>query len=302
MAKSKTEERGPGGYALATVETLLPEGVLWDDLKDNLEDLGDVPIPRIKFDSSEAAFYFNEDDDDEEPTKEFEGVILGFYRQNTYWSSGYDQNERVPPECVSLDNKTGNKYGACKTCTFNQFGSALQGKGKACRNQIKLYVQLDGKAIPQRMFLSPSNLRAFTSAFMIGQVSQKGLAFWKVRVKVTGYKNKKETFGRIKFQAIGSFKGEELERIREMRTFWLPILDADHFAAGNFNSPDTNDESTADSTDSADSADSADQSDNSDDDSTNEAPQSKATGKTVKPKSKKVEPDNDPIDDDDPPF
>jgi hypothetical protein len=172
--------------------------------------------------------------DDDEGIPEFTGVILHYVRQNTYWSSGFDPNNTSPTECSSLDGKKGslprNKegaYGDCKDCKFNQFGSSKQGRGKACRNQIKLYVLLEGKAIPVTFLISPSNLQAFSGSYLMDQVNQRNLAYWKVLTKFSAYKKPKEQFGRIKWEVAGEFKDEELDKIRQVRDFWLPIITND---------------------------------------------------------------------------
>lgn len=225
-------------YEIAKVESLLPEDVDWNDIKENLRDL-DLSCPRIKFSSSDAAFLLSEGDE-VEPVKSFTGVILWWTRQNTYWEGAYSAENVSPPDCFSLDGKAGSKFGNCSTCQFNQFGSAATGRGKACRNQIKLYVQLERKAIPMTFFLSPKNLSAFNKAFLI-DVTQRGLSYWKVKAKFTAYKKSRtENFARIKIEIEGLFKGDELEKLAEIRNFWLPPIQQEHFANANqsFNQDD----------------------------------------------------------------
>lgn len=227
----KTEKAEKPTFELAKMEDFLPQEVAWEDIKENLAD-SELSCPKIKFSSSEANFSLSGADDDEgETVKSFTGIIFWWSKQNTYWSSGFDPANPGPPDCFSIDGKTGSKFGNCATCKFNQFGSAAQGKGKACRNQIKLYIQLENKAIPMTLLLSPKNLSAFNKGFLT-DVTQKGLAYWKIKAKFTAYKNKAkgETFARIKIEILGVFKGEELEKLTEIRTFWLSPIQQEHFA------------------------------------------------------------------------
>lgn len=227
-----TEKTTSNNYELAKVEEFLPEEIAWDDIKENVKDL-DLTCPRIRFSSSDATFALSEDEDSE-AVKTFTGVILWWTRQNTYWSGPYESGNTLPPDCFSLDGKTGSKFGNCGQCQFNQFGSAATGKGKACRNQIKLYIQLERKAIPMTFFLSPKNLAAFNKAFLI-DVTQKGLSYWKVKAKFTAYKKSRtENYGRVKIEIAGLFKGDELTKLTEIRNFWLQPIQQEHFASSVF--------------------------------------------------------------------
>lgn len=225
-----TEKSEKPTYEIATISSLMPEDVKWEDMKENLAEL-DISSPRIRFSSSDALFFLSEDD--AEGVKSFSGIIHWYTKQNTYWESSFDQNNTGPPTCFSKDGKTGSKFGDCISCKFNQFGSN-GGKGKACRNQIKLFVQVEGRAIPMTLLVSPKNLRAFTNAFMV-DVTQRGLAYWKVKARFTAYKNKekREAYARLKIEIGGVFKGDELKQLSEIREFWLKPIQTEHFAASN---------------------------------------------------------------------
>lgn len=234
----KTEKSEKPTFELARMEDFLPQDIAWEDIKENIAD-SELSCPKIKFSSSEATFSLSEDEESE-TVKSFTGIIFWYSKQNTYWSSGFDPAKPGPPDCFSTDGKTGSKkreedrFGSCATCKFNQFGSAPKGAGKACRNQIKLYIQLENKAIPMTLLLSPKNLAAFNKGFLT-DVTQKGLAYWKTKARFTAYKNKAkgETFARIKIEVLGVFKGDELEKLNEIRKFWLAPIQQEHIANAN---------------------------------------------------------------------
>lgn len=291
-----TETSTKKAYPLAKVESLLPEGrSSFNEVKENLAGLDDeVQFPRVRF-LNDAKFHMTQDDD--EGVGEFQGVILSYVRQNTYWASGFDPNNPGPPECFSLDGKkgslprnSGGAYGECRDCKYNQFASAKSGKGKACRNQIKLFVQLEGKAIPVAFSISPANLQAFTGSFLMDQVNQKNLAYWKIVTKFTAYKKPKEQFGRIKFEVVSEFRDEEVKKIQEVRDFWLPAISNDSRALGeNGGNSEAPSENVANASTPAEAEEASQE---------QQAPKSqpKPAAKTVVAKKP------DPVSDEDPPF
>ena len=50
------------------------------------------------------------------------------------------------------------QLGPCATCPYNEYGSSLSGRGKACANSIWLYVLIDGEVLPCLLKAPPSSL------------------------------------------------------------------------------------------------------------------------------------------------
>lgn len=79
-------------------------------------------------------------------------VVVDFISTNKYYYGPYDPNNLAPPDCFAMgkniaemapDDLSPNKESdKCATCHFNQFGSALTGSGKACKNTRDLAVLL----------------------------------------------------------------------------------------------------------------------------------------------------------------
>jgi len=82
---------------------------------------------------------------DEEPEikKEFLGVIMDHYPTRVYWPGDFEGGNS-PPECSSLDGRTGFKYGECAKCQYSQWGSGKKGRGQACKSVHRVYVLLAG--------------------------------------------------------------------------------------------------------------------------------------------------------------
>jgi hypothetical protein len=93
---------------------------------------------------------------------------------------GVEQNDLVPDEDSPIPQSE-----SCFDCPMNQFKTAANGKGKACRNGRRLliaYVNDDGSADLDNLAilsLSPTALRGFSS--YLKKVSEvKGLPIWSV--------------------------------------------------------------------------------------------------------------------------
>ena len=104
-------------------------------------------------------------------------VVIDFTSFNSYFDGMYDAKNPKPPVCWALgDNATLQpsknapkpQASACNTCAKNEWGSAPTGKGKACKNQIKLALIPSDLAAPDTSSLftlniSPTGLKAFSA-------------------------------------------------------------------------------------------------------------------------------------------
>lgn len=223
MAKKKSTE-----MALATVQELLPADTDFDQLTENFEEMDEINFPRISF--KNGRFKLSQDD---KGMDELKGVILFHGRQNTYWEGNYDPNNIVPPECFSVDGKVGSKardsegnFGTCIDCNKNKFGSGV-GKGKACRNQKKVYIQVPGNAVPYTLFLAPTSLSAFNDTYIMSKIVQKGYQYWAVMTTFTAYQKGNDTYFRVSFEVDSIFKDEEKVQLKELRDFWMPAIKRD---------------------------------------------------------------------------
>lgn len=98
------------------------------------------------FKTQGGVFVFNE----EELGKSIEVSILGAMRENLYYEGGYDPSNPSPPVCFALGKKADElappeelktkQADKCSECPMNVFGTAEQGRGKACKNQMRLAV------------------------------------------------------------------------------------------------------------------------------------------------------------------
>lgn len=104
----------------------------------------------------------DEDSDTSVPT--FAGIIVYNHNCNAYFDE--DSSGNAPPLCSSMDGITGidtecGECISCKTCSRNVYGTAKNGRGKACKNMHRLYIMTEGLPIPLVLSLPPTSLKAF---------------------------------------------------------------------------------------------------------------------------------------------
>jgi hypothetical protein len=84
------------------------------------------------------------------PNDEIEVVILAHTYERMWYDRAYDPDDKSGPDCFALGEDQYDMYphenvpkppnDACKGCPMAEFGSALQGKGPACKTRAKLLV------------------------------------------------------------------------------------------------------------------------------------------------------------------
>lgn len=79
-------------------------------------------------------------------------VILDHRNYNRYYVKDYDAKNPVPPDCFAIAKEFGNlsphnhdavpdpQADSCAGCPMGEWGSAKVGKGKACRNMVRLAI------------------------------------------------------------------------------------------------------------------------------------------------------------------
>lgn len=86
----------------------------------------------------------------DEKFKAIQGVIVNFVAKKAWYQDPFDKDERVPPNCFAIGTVSHNELEpsenspdiqsseGCRTCPKNQFKSAANGKGKACKDSYVL--------------------------------------------------------------------------------------------------------------------------------------------------------------------
>ena len=94
---------------------------------------------RIRFRNSQALIA-----PDGSEGAEMEVVVIDFISTNMFYDRPYDKDAVTPPACFAIgpeptlliphDSSPARVADTCSGCPNNQFGSAVNGKGKACKN------------------------------------------------------------------------------------------------------------------------------------------------------------------------
>lgn len=85
-------------------------------------------------------------------------VILATQFERVFYPGAYSADEKTTPSCYSRDNIAPDEKApfkqnpTCKDCPWNQFESAREGKGKGCKEGLKLAMVIPtGDKVPARV-------------------------------------------------------------------------------------------------------------------------------------------------------
>ena len=157
----------------------------------------DAPLPQIKILRETPQFETPEG----ETVKSITGHIIYWHHANQYYKEKFGEGEEGPPTCASPDGIKPDCSGedmirqceTCRECARNKYGSAEEGRGKACQNTIRLYVLVEGSVIPCVIKASPASLS-----------NKESLMRWLTNApnivsKATGEKTTKYQLAKVKF-------------------------------------------------------------------------------------------------------
>jgi hypothetical protein len=112
------------------------------------------------------------------PNNEVVGIILDHVLENVFYGVDYDPENPSSPTCYAFgrdantmtphDDSEKKVCDLCKSCENNQFGSATKGRGKACKNRVRLAIIPGGQVVGGRFepITDPDDIKAAQMAFM----------------------------------------------------------------------------------------------------------------------------------------
>ena len=191
------------------------------EARETLESFEDLRLPKIGF---KDGFTLTEG---EEPVEEFTGIIVYTKETNVYYKGRYKAGQSEQPDCFSPDGKipTTNPSQAptCKVCPHNQYGSAKDGDGKACKNTRPVYFLIDGGIIPKVLRVPPTSL-GMIKQYMLSVAAEYG-SYMGLKTKVSIYKKTEEqTHWNIKFSPAGKVSEQEKVDVKCVRDTWLNLM------------------------------------------------------------------------------
>lgn len=161
-------------------------------------------------------------------------VILDYRTVRQYYKGVYNQNDPKPPVCFAVsklaegvvpsDKSEEAQCGSCDDCSFNEWGSAPTGKGKACKNSMLLAVVPEGADADSPIMtvsVSPTGLKSFNA--MISKMTTSG--FMPAQMVVEMSFNPNEQYPQLIFKADNMH--DQLDVIWPIREAAQAILDRD---------------------------------------------------------------------------
>ena len=220
-------------FAIAAIE--MPD--LKEAVQANLAGMGRVKFERIKIPSG-GGLAFEVLDDNGEPTaaSEITGIILDRYPVNAYWPDAFS-GENTPPQCTALDGHTGvgDPGGLCAKCPHNQWGSDVDGRGKACKNLHRVYIMAPDEALPKLITLPPTSLANFDSYLVA--LTKKARPFYSVLTRVRLEKATNKTgisFSRATFARSGDVPLEKIAGLKAYIEDLRPLMRAVEIVADDY--------------------------------------------------------------------
>jgi hypothetical protein len=216
-------------------ESALPALPPADQLKEIFEANFEGIVPTfaaIKIPSGGAPVWMVPTDDGEpEAVKEIEGVIIDHYKCRAYWPSEFGGGN-VPPECSSLDGKTGYKFGECAKCPHSQWGSGKAERGQACKSMHRVFVLRTGSdsIFPMFIPLPPTSAEGkypgslSTYAVALGGKLKK-IHEVRTRIKLIQDKNRDGiAYSKAQFFVAGDLSEAEKNQVAALRDVLRPAM------------------------------------------------------------------------------
>ncbi len=130
------------------------------------EEVGGSVVYRVKIASGGGKTFeiVTGDEDMDTSVQKFSGVIIYSHLCNARFDE--DAPRGMPPVCSSIDAKVGVIEGTgirsrCKECPYNEYKTDKNGRGKACKNMVRLYIMTEGMPIPLVLTLPPTSIKAY---------------------------------------------------------------------------------------------------------------------------------------------
>lgn len=128
------------------------------------------------------------------PGNKLNCIVVGSVSERSYYPDDYDPDNPASPACFGLDTDTVTaphpmsaepQSDACATCPMNKWGSAARGKGKACKEKVRLAI------IPSKLSDGEAVLKAEIARLTMPVMSVKN---WSNYVTLVSHSKKRPTF------------------------------------------------------------------------------------------------------------
>ena len=189
-----------------------------DDLSEDMEGLR-LTFPKVKIPGGGVLQFEMASDNPDRPDyiPELEGILLFNHSANAYWQEGAEYDNDTPPLCQSVDGKIGHgdPGGLCASCGFNAFGSAENGRGKACKNMRTLYLLRSGEFMPLQISLPPTSIKPYNAFYnSVFALRRRPIYGSIIRIGLKKASSNGYDYGVATFCKVRDLSGEELEAVK----------------------------------------------------------------------------------------
>lgn len=222
MTSSKPATTNENNYALVATESA-------EIVRENLGggQIQVTDLPRVKMPSGGGIAWEIPTLDGFDTAKELTGVIVHQQAMRRYWAHGLDEGGNSPPDCQSPDGITGygNPGGECASCPLNEFQSAADGRGKACKEIKGIFMLRSGNMLPTFISVPATSLKPLRQ-YMLGLANHQ-LRYYEVE---TGFALEKAqnaagiTYALLKPHMVRQLGEQELAMIRSYKAELEPVL------------------------------------------------------------------------------
>lgn len=185
----------------------------------------------IKVSQESATFMLdNSHIDHGKSSNEITGIILHNHALNSYYKDkSFSQGRR--PDCYSNDGVigTGTPGGICCNCPNNKNGS--HGRGKACKQKRKLFIQRENDPLPITLIVNTGSLWVF-SDYNLKKVVAKKLRLNQVESKLLLSKAITKDgipYAKIEFQLCRELDNKEILSVKEISDYVKNMMDTSSY-------------------------------------------------------------------------
>lgn len=205
----------------AEIENLIRENLAGENLSPG--DLDRVKVPGAGGTSWEVP--------GEDPTRTLTGVILRRDTRRAYWSTSFEErgaDDEGRPDCYSDDGMQGHGDPGveCAVCPYNEFESAENGIGKACKETRQLFLLPADSLIPIVVTVPPGSLANAKAYFL--RLLRKRIGVQDVETVLTLSKNKSKQgieFAKVEFAQGRALDPTAAQRLKEFSALLAPNMD-----------------------------------------------------------------------------
>jgi hypothetical protein len=163
-------------------------------------------VQELKHNSGRILFRSNGILLDDRVVQDLPCVILAYLPVREYYARSYDPNKTSIPDCYAFDDVIQSKAQqalSCNECQFNQYGSAKQGNGKACKEKMRLVVASDDLTDIRSCVMPLTSTLIWRKDFLplVNELNSKGYLLCMVKVKIKWSYDSRSQF-RVEFSVL----------------------------------------------------------------------------------------------------